>query len=77
MKQYIEGIKCSFWSSFSAEKVASDFVRIALDDFAGTDEELIDYVKTLFSGCYMIKRHYCRHDEEKPCTAETVFDSAV
>lgn len=74
MKQYIEGIQ----TTFSAEKLeAGDFVRIALDDFAGTDEELIDYVKTLFSGCYMIKRHYCRHDEEKPCTAETVFDSAV
>ena len=72
MKQYIEGIR-----TIPPEGIPGDFVRIALDDFAGTEQELIDHVKTLMSGSYVIKRHYCCHDEKKPCTAETVFESVT
>ena len=68
MRIYIEGIEI-----IDPDEGEPDFIRLELDKDL-TEEQAIELIKSLMTPPYLIRRHYCRHDEDprKPCMIETI-----
>ena len=67
MKVYVEAIE------ITGSYEEPDFIRLELDDDL-TEEQAIELIKSLMTSPYVIRKHYCYHDEDpkKPCMIELI-----
>ena len=51
-----------------------DFVRIDITDKSETEKkEILSAIKEQFAGKkYMLRLHYCKHEEHEPCEVEVI-----
>jgi len=52
-----------------------DFIRIDLEDYIGTEEDCISDIRELMlfsSPHFIIRKHYCSHDEGESCRLEVI-----
>jgi len=68
LKIYVEGIEV-----VDPDAGEPDFIRLELDDDL-TEEQAIELIKSLMIPPYIIRKHYCHHDEDpkKPCAIELI-----
>ena len=68
MKIYLESVEV-----IDPDVGEPDFIRLELDDDL-TEEKAIELIKSLMTPPYIIRKHYCRHDEDpkKPCIIELI-----
>ncbi|MCW3140573.1 MAG: hypothetical protein N2V72_00110 [Methanophagales archaeon] len=55
-----------------------DFVRVDITDKTESEKaEILDAIKEQFEGKkHILRLHYCKHDEHKPCEVEVIEESA-
>jgi phosphoglucomutase len=72
MRTYLELIEVA-----GEEMAEADFIRVDVTDWSDSDvSSAVDLLKQqakVYEHC-VLQKHYCYHDESKPCTAE-ILDS--
>ena len=73
MKLYIEAMEIIESEAMEEEP---DFIRLEIEDDL-TEEKAIELIKSLMTPPYIIRRHYCYHDEDpkKPCKTEILEEA--